>query len=111
VDDLLVGNSASGALVGIGATDGRTHYHRSFPRHVDADQPRRLEPILRSGALFVPQHQVHVVRPSDASELGVLPSDLIPDLLRVDEDLNVYVAEESGHVAAFGVAPRLSVVR
>ncbi len=111
VDDLLVGNSASGALVGIGAADGRTHYQRSFPRHVDADQPRRLEPILRSGALFVPQHQVHVVRPSDGSELGVLPSDLIPDLLRVDEDLNVYVAEESGHVAAFGVAPRLSVVR
>jgi hypothetical protein len=111
VDDVLVGNSASGALVGIDASDGHTRYHRSFPRHVDADQPRRLEPILRSGALFVPQHQVHVVRPSDASELGVLPSDLIPDLLRVDEDLNVYVAEESGHVAAFGVAPRLALVR
>jgi outer membrane protein assembly factor BamB len=111
VDDVLVGNSASGALVGIGAHDGRTRYHKSFPRHVDADQPRRLEPVLRSGALFVPQHQVHVVRPSDASELGVLPSDLIPDLLRVDEDLNVYVAEESGHVAAFGVAPRLALVR
>ena len=61
--------------------------------------------------VFFPQHQVHVVRPSDASELGVLPSDLIPDLLRVDEDLNVYVAEESGHVAAFGVAPRLALVR
>jgi hypothetical protein len=54
---------------------------------------------------------VHVVKPSDGSELGVLPSDLIPDLLRVDEELNVYVAEESGHVAAFGVAPRLALVR
>jgi len=111
VDDVLIGNAASGALVGIDARNGNTRYHRSFPRHVDADQPRRLEPILRSGALFVPQHQVHVVRPSDGSELGVLPSDLIPDLLRVDEDLNVYVAEESGHVAAFGIAPRLSLVR
>lgn len=111
VDDVLIGNSASGALVGIDAKNGQTRYHRSFPRHVEADQPRRLEPVLRSGALFVPQHQVHVVKPSDGSELGVLPSDLIPDLLRVDEDLNVYVAEESGHVAAFGVAPRLSVVR
>ena len=111
VDDVLVGNSASGVLCGIAASDGRTLYHKSFSRHVDADQPRRLEPILRSGALFVPQHQVHVVRPSDGSELGVLPSDLIPDLLRVDEDLNVYVAEESGHVAAFGVAPRLALVK
>jgi hypothetical protein len=111
VDDVLIANSASGALMGVGANDGRTRYHKTFPRHVDADQPRRLEPVLRSGALFVPQHQVHVVRPGDGSELGVLPSDLIPDLLRVDEDLNVYVAEESGHVAAFGVAPRLTLVR
>jgi outer membrane protein assembly factor BamB len=111
VDDVIIGNAASGSLVGIDANDGRTRYHKSLPRHVDADQPRRLEPVLRSGALFVPQHQVHVVSPADGSELGVLPSDLIPDLLRVDEDLNVYVAEESGHVAAFGVAPRLSLVR
>jgi hypothetical protein len=29
----------------------------------------------------------------------------------VDEDCNVYVAEESGHLAAFGVAPRLTLVR
>jgi hypothetical protein len=111
VDDLLVGNTASGACLGIAACDGTTRYERTFPRHVEADQPRRLEPILRSGALFVPQHQVHVLRPSDGEELGVLPSDLIPDLLRVDENLNVYVAEESGHVAAFGVLPRLSLVR
>jgi outer membrane protein assembly factor BamB len=111
VDDTIIGNSASGAFFGLAAGDGHTLYHRSFPRHADGDQPRRLEPVLRSGALFVPQHQVHVVRPSDGSELGVLPSDLIPDLLRVDEDLNVYVAEESGHVAAFGVAPRLTLVR
>jgi len=111
VDDVLVGNTAAGACLGISASDGSTRYEKSFPRHVEADQPRRLEPILRSGALFVPQHQVHVLRPSDGAELGVLPSDLIPDLLRVDENLNVYVAEESGHVAAFGVAPRLSLVR
>jgi hypothetical protein len=111
VDDLLVGNTASGACLGIDTADGSRRYEKVFPRHVEADQPRRLEPILRSGALFVPQHQVHVLRPSDGEELGVLPSDLIPDLLRVDENLNVYVAEESGHVAAFGIAPRLSLVR
>ena len=32
---------------------------------MEGDQPRKLEPILRSGALFVPQQQVHVVRPRD----------------------------------------------
>jgi hypothetical protein len=29
----------------------------------------------------------------------------------VDECCNVYVAEESGHLAAFGAAPRLTVVK
>jgi hypothetical protein len=59
----------------------------------------------------VPQHQVHVVRPRDGEVLGVVPSDLIPDLIRVDERCGVYVVEESGHVAAFGAAPRLSLVK
>jgi hypothetical protein len=67
--------------------------------------------VLRSGALFVPQEQVHVLRPRDGEILATLPSDLIPDLLRVDEACNVYVAEESGHLAAFAVAPRLTLVR
>jgi hypothetical protein len=43
--------------------------------------------------------------------LGKVPSDLIPDLLRVDERCEVYVVEESGHLAAFGAAPRLSLVQ
>ena len=75
-----------------------------FSRHVDADQPRRLEPVLRNGALFVPQHQVHVVRPRDGEIIGTVPSEFIPDLLRVDERCDVYIAEESGHLAAFGAA-------
>ncbi|HVJ17361.1 MAG TPA: PQQ-binding-like beta-propeller repeat protein [Polyangiaceae bacterium] len=111
VDDLLVVNSASGTLLGIEARTGTLRYNHVFPRHVDADQPRRLEPVLRNGALFVPQHQVHVVRPGDGEMLGTVPSDLIPDLLRIDEQCNVYIAEESGHVAAFGVAPRLTLVK
>ncbi|HTA89640.1 MAG TPA: PQQ-binding-like beta-propeller repeat protein [Polyangiaceae bacterium] len=111
VDDTLIANSASGALLCLDATTGTLRYNQVFSRHVDADQPRRLEPVLRSGALFVPQHQVHVVRPRDGEIIGTIPSDLIPDLLRVDERCNVYIAEESGHVAAFGVAPRLTLVK
>ena len=69
-----------------------------------------LEPVLRSGALFVPQSEVHVVRPHDGTLLGRVPDDIIPDLLRVDERCDVYVAEESGHVAAYSAAPRLTLV-
>jgi hypothetical protein len=111
VDDALIGNSASGRVFALDASSGKIRYSHEFPRHVEGDQPRRLEPVLRSGALFVPQQHVHVLRPADGETLGTLPSDLIPDLLRVDEQCNVYVAEESGHVAAFGVAPRLTLVR
>ena len=111
VDQDLVGNSASGTLVCLDGNTGHVRYSHVFPRHVDADQPRRLEPVLRSGALFVPQHQVHVVRPRDGEILGTVPTDLIPDLLRVDERCDVYVAEESGHIAGFGVAAKLTLVR
>lgn len=111
VDESLILNSASGALICLDANTGTLRYNQVFSRHVDADQPRRLEPVLRNGALFVPQHQVHVVRPRDGEVIGSIPSDLIPDLLRVDERCNVYVAEESGHVAAFSVAPRLTLVK
>ncbi len=111
VDDTLVANSASGALLAIEASSGWLRYNHVFSRHVDADQPRRLEPVLRNGALFVPQHRVHVVRPRDGEVIGTVPTDLIPDLLRVDERCTVYVAEESGHLAAFAVAPKLELVR
>ncbi|MBE7480709.1 MAG: PQQ-like beta-propeller repeat protein [Polyangiaceae bacterium] len=111
VDQDLVGNSASGTLLCLDGEGGDVRYSHVFPRHVDADQPRRLEPVLRSGALFVPQHQVHVVRPRDGEILGTVPTDLIPDLLRVDERCDVYVAEESGHIAGFGVAAKLTLVR
>ncbi len=111
VDDCVLVNSASGMLLGLGAADGRARFQHVFSSSPEADQPRRLEPVLRSGALFVPQQQVHVVRPRDGELLGTLPSDLIPDMIRVDERCDVYVAEESGHLAAFGAAPRLALVR
>jgi hypothetical protein len=110
VDDSIVANTAAGALLCLEARTGRLRYNHVFSRHVEADQPRRLEPVLRNGALFVPQHQVHVVRPRDGEIIGTVPSDLIPDLLRVDERCDIYVAEESGHLAGFGVAPRLMLV-
>lgn len=111
VDDHLIANSAAGVLVCLDSVSGNSRYSHVFARNVEADQPRRLEPVLRSGALFVPQHEVHVVRPRDGEVIGTVPTDLIPDLLRVDERCDVYVAEESGHVAAFGVAAKLTLVK
>jgi outer membrane protein assembly factor BamB len=111
VDYSVVANSAAGTFICVDAARGELRYNHVFARHVDADQPRRLEPVLRNGALFVPQHQVHVVRPRDGELIGTVPSDLIPDLLRVDERCDVYIAEESGHVAAFGAAPKLTLVK
>ncbi len=109
--DTLVANSASGALLCLDGATGMVRYNHIFSRQVDADQPRRLEPVVQNGALFVPQHQVQVLRPADGELIGEVPCDLIPDLIRVDESCNVYIAEESGHLAAYGAMPHLRVVR
>lgn len=110
LEDSVIANSASGTLLCLDADSGEVRYNHVFSRHIDADQPRRLEPILSNGALFVPQHQVQVLRPKDGELIGSVPCDLIPDLLRVDDSCNVFIAEESGHLAAYSVAPQLRLV-
>jgi outer membrane protein assembly factor BamB len=112
VDDLLVGNTPTGELVGIDGARGTLRWKQALGRGLDSDTPRKLEPVLRSGALFVPHTDVQIFRPGDGAHLGTVgPCDAIPDLLRVDERCDVYVAEESGHMVAFGAGPRLSLVK
>jgi len=111
VDDLLMVNSASGTFVCIEASTSALKYRQAFSQGLESDQPRRLEPVYRGGALFVPQHQVQVLRPQNGAILGTIPSDLVPDLVRVDDRFGVLVAEESGHVSAFSVAPLLVRVK
>ena len=136
VDDVFIGNAPTGELVAVDAAGGELRWrHILGPRPLEADLPRRLEPVLRCGALFVPcsllggggggagpstrasagEHVavagVSIVRPSDGALIGTIaPSDAIPDMLRVDERCDVYVAEDSGHLVAFGALPRLSLV-
>jgi len=110
LDGLLVLNQPTGEVVALMATTGETAWRHVFEAPLQGDAPRRLEPILRSGALFVPQDKVRVLRPADGAIVGVVGSDLVPDLLRIDERCDVYLAEESGHVAAFGASARLEVV-
>jgi outer membrane protein assembly factor BamB len=112
VDDLLLGNTPVGDLIAYSGKTGELAYRHVLGRSLEADTPRRLEPVLRSGALFVPHTDVHVFRPGDGAPLGVIaPCDAIPDLLRVDERCDVYVAEESGHLACFAAGPRLALVK
>ena len=111
VDDLLVVNAPGGALGAIDLARGEVVWSVLLADPLADEVPRCLEPVLRGGALFVPAGGVHVVRPSDGAKLGELPSDLVPDRVRVDERGWVYVAEESGHVAAYAPAPQLRMIR
>lgn len=112
VDDLIVGNTPMGELLAVDGASGQVRWKHTLGSGLESDVPRRLEPVLRSGALFVPHVDVEVFRPGDGTHLGkVGPCDAIPDFVRVDERCDVYVAEESGHMAAFGVGPRLSLVK
>ncbi len=111
VDGMVVLNLPTGEVLSLVAETGATAWRHVFDSPFHGDAPRRLEPVLRSGALFVPQDKVRVLRPADGAILGIVPSDLVPDLLRVDERCDVYLAEESGHVAAYGATTRLQLVR
>ncbi len=112
VDGVLAGNAPTGELIGVDARTGKTIYRQTLGKAALSDVPRRLEPVLRSGALFVPFVDVHVVSPTDGRKIATIPCpDAIPDLLRVDERCDVYVAEESGHFVAYGSGPRLMLVK
>jgi len=115
VDDKLIANSDRGELVAMGLADGATHYRHVFAgmgsQSNPADRPHSVQPVLRSGALFLPQNEVFVVRPSDGALLGHIPADLVPDALRVDERCGVYIGEASGYLAAYHALPTLTLVR
>jgi len=111
VDRLLIVNAPVGRVTAIDIGTGTSRWHRDLSDPVADDVPRRLEPVLRGGALFIPSACVHVLRPGDGISLGAaLPCDLVPDFIRVDERGWVYVGEESGHLSAYAPVPHLSLV-
>jgi outer membrane protein assembly factor BamB len=112
VDDTLIVNTPAGRICGVDLEDGDVRWEQQLSDPVADDVPRRLEPVLRGGALFVPAASVHILRPTDGAALGTaLPCPLVPDLVRVDERGWVYVAEESGHLGAYAPVPHLTLVR
>ena len=94
------------------ARSGDTRWAQSFRAPVADDVPRRLDVQLRAGALFVPQSALGVLRPRDGAVLAQVDAcDLVPDLVRVDEQCAIYIAEESGHIGCYELGTRLRVIR
>ena len=110
VDERLVANAPDGTLLALDARSGAQVFAHRRDLADRGTPPRRLEPVLRAGALFIPSTGVDVFRPDDGARLGRVPCDVVPDLVRVDERCGVFVAEESGHLRAYGPGARLGVV-
>lgn len=111
VDDLLITNMPGGGVAATSLSTGSPRWTELLGDPIGDDVPRSLEPVLRGGALFVPAGDVHILRVSDGAPIGSVEADLVPDRFRVDERGWIYVAEESGHVAAYAPKPSLRLVR
>jgi outer membrane protein assembly factor BamB len=112
LDDTWIVNAPFGQLHALDVATGAVRWSTNLADALADEIPRRLEPVLRGGALFVPASSVHVIRPADGHRLAAsLPCDLVPDLMRVDERGWIYVAEESGYVAGYAPKPMLTLIR
>jgi len=112
VDGRLIINTPVGSAHGIDTQTGESAWKVRMADALRDDVPRRLEPVLRGGALFIPSASVHVLRPSDGTAIGgQITEDLVPDFLRVDERGWLYIAEESGHIEAHAPVPNLRLVK
>jgi outer membrane protein assembly factor BamB len=112
VDDAWIVNAPFGQVSALDVQTGDVRWTANLADALADEIPRRLEPVLRGGALFVPASSVHVVRPADGQKLSAsLPCELVPDLMRVDERGWVYVAEESGYLAAYAPKPMLTLIK
>lgn len=110
VEERVVVNVAGGYVAALEAPSGDIAWeHRAGGD--TSDIPQRLEPILRGTTLFVPMDTVQVLRADDGEVVHRLDDGLVPDWVRVDERAHLYVGEQSGHLAAYGVAARLAVVK
>lgn len=111
LDRRFIVNSAGGIIRAIGARDGEERWTTRLGPTCSDDVPLNLKSVLRGGMLFVPADTVYIVRPDDGTIVHSLGGDPpVPDLLHVDSTCAVFVAEDSGHMAMFGLSSCLSVV-
>jgi outer membrane protein assembly factor BamB len=112
VDQHLVINAPNGVAQALDLASGELRWQHRLADPTRDDVPRRLEPVLRGGALFLPSASVHVVRPADGASIGGPIADrIIPDFMRIDERGWLYVAEESGLIEAHSPVPSLRLVK
>jgi outer membrane protein assembly factor BamB len=105
-------NASTGKLTALDPATGETRFARVLANPVTDDVPRRLTPLVRGGALFVPSANAHVVRLADGLAIGAPPPcDLVPDALHVDERGWMYIAEESGHLTALAPMQTLRLIK
>ena len=111
IDDMVVTNAPAGHVTSLDLRTGARLWDCELADPIGDDIPRRLEPVLRGGALFVPTSAVHVIRPQDGALMSSqIPCDLVPDLIRVDERGWLYIAEESGYLVGLGPKTQLTLI-
>jgi outer membrane protein assembly factor BamB len=111
LDDYFIINAAGGTMRALGAAEGEERWTAVLGPACSDDVPLNLRISLRGGVLFVPADTVYLVRPDDGHVIHSLGGDPpVPDLLQVDPSCSLLIAEESGHLALYEIARRLSVV-
>lgn len=111
IDDRFLVNTPGGTVTCLDNDTGELVWRRTLSDSPSDEIPRRLEPVLRNGALFIPSASVHVLRPQDGQSIGpAICPHLVPDCLRVDERGWVYIAEESGLISAYSSGPMLTLI-
>ncbi len=111
LEDSFVINTEGGVLECIDAYSGKQKWHEILGPVCSDDVPHDLYMVQRGGLLFVPADTVYLVRPEDGRVIHSLGGEPpVPDLLQVDQDLGVFIAEKSGHIAMYDLAGSLSVV-
>lgn len=111
LENSFVMNAEGGLLLCVDARTGEERWTTVLGPSCSDDVPFNLRITMRGGVLFVPADTVYIVRPEDGyvvHSLGGEPP--VPDMLHVENDLSVFIGEESGHIAMYDLTRRLSVV-
>ncbi|MDJ0765144.1 MAG: PQQ-binding-like beta-propeller repeat protein [Myxococcota bacterium] len=111
LDKQFIVNSAGGVIRAIDAHAGGETWTTVLGPTCSEDVPLNLKIALRGGMLFVPADTVYVVSPETGHVIHSLGGEPpVPDLLQVDANCAVFVAEDSGHMAMYSLSSRLAVV-
>ncbi|MBN2530049.1 MAG: PQQ-binding-like beta-propeller repeat protein [Deltaproteobacteria bacterium] len=111
LDDKFIINLAGGTVRALNAQTGEDEWSTVLGPTCSDDIPLGLGVYLRGGALFVPADTIYVVNPITGEIVHSLGGDPpVPDLLQVNPDCSIFVAEESGHIGMYEISRSFTVV-